>query len=329
MQRWFGYNATGETREQKFVVHYGNGANGKSTILDTVADVLGDYAGTAAPGLLMAKGNDRHPTEIADLFGKRAITASETGENGILREDFIKQATGGDRMKARYMRADFFEFVPTHKFNIQTNHKPTIKGQDGGIWRRVLLLPYIAKFGTAAEVEVGRANWLRDTRTVEKLKVELEGVLTWIVAGAKLWFEGGLQEPASVLEASQAYQSEQDRVGTFVSECCDLGVEHEVGLTEGIGGLYPAYQMWCSEGGMRPLSKIKLLQELARVVPCYVKSDRKIVGHDGGRKNIVSISGIRLKDGTHQPRKPAVPADFCIKVADHGQSASPVSSLSS
>jgi putative DNA primase/helicase len=329
MQRWFGYNATGETREQKFVVHYGNGANGKSTILDTVAAVLGDYAGTAAPGLLMAKGNDRHPTEIADLFGKRAVTASETGENGVLREDFIKQATGGDRMKARFMHADFFEFVPTHKFNIQTNHKPTIKGQDGGIWRRVLLLPYVAKFGTAAEVAAGRANWLRDTRTVEKLKAEREGVLSWVIDGARLWFEGGLQEPASVLEASQAYQSEQDRVGTFVSECCELGSEHEVGLTEGVGGLYPAYNNWCSEGGMRPLSKIRLLQELERVVPGYVKSEKKIAWHGGGRRNIVSISGIRLKNDTHQPREPTVPADFCIQTADRGKSAPPVSPLSS
>src|SRR5690606_28698743 len=99
LQRWFGYCATASTREQKFVVHYGMGSNGKSTVLDIVSEVLGDYAGTAAPGIMMSANKDRHPTEIADLFNKRMVTAHESGEGGVLREDFVKQATGGDRIK--------------------------------------------------------------------------------------------------------------------------------------------------------------------------------------------------------------------------------------
>ena len=186
LQRWFGYCATGSVREQQFVVHYGAGSNGKSTVIDTVAAVLGDYAGAAAPGLLMSKAHESHPTEIADLFARRMVTAHETGEGGVLREDFVKQATGGDRMKARYMRADFFEFAPTHKIQLLTNYKPVIRGQDAGIWRRVLLVPYLARFGSREDVVAGRAHHVKDTTILERLKAEAQGVLTWLVLGARL-----------------------------------------------------------------------------------------------------------------------------------------------
>ena len=297
MQRWFGYCATGETREQKFVTHYGDGKNGKSTILDLVAEALGEYASTAAPGLLTAGGHDRHPTEIADLFGRRMVTAQETSEESALREDFVKQATGGDRLKARVMRGDFWEFMPTHKFNVLTNHKPVIKGQDSGIWRRILLLPYKASFGTAEDVAQGRANWVRDTGTVEKLKGELQGVLTWIVEGAQAWFEGGLQEPEVVLEASRMYQREQDRTAQFVAEACELGRDFEVPLTHGFGGIYSAYQTWCKEGGMHALSKIKFVQQIARVVSAAgagFEKEERLVATDGTRHRVTYLHGIKV-----------------------------------
>jgi len=140
LQRWFGYGATGDVREQKFVVHSGPGGNGKGTLLTAVTDVLGECVGTAAPGLLASTGgNERHPTEIADLFGRRMVTAHENDDVAVLREGFIKQATGGDKLKGRWMRGDFFEFSPTHKLQLLTNHRPQIKGQDFGIWRRILL----------------------------------------------------------------------------------------------------------------------------------------------------------------------------------------------
>lgn len=297
MQRWFGYGCTGETREQKLAVHYGDGKNGKSTILDIIAEVLGEYAGIAAPGLLTSPGTDRHPTEIADLFGKRMVTAMETGEDSVLREDFVKQATGGDRLKARFMGGDFFEFMPTHIFNVLTNHKPVIKGQDSGIWRRIMLIPYKAVFGTPEEVACGKAHWVRDTRTVENLKDELPGVLTWLVEGARMWFENGLQEPEIVLEASRTYQGEQDRIAQFVAEVCELDPAAEVALTEGFGGLYPAYTSWCREGGMHPLSKIKLRQQIERIVggPDVV-SDR-LVTVEGKRRRVTFIRGLRIADG--------------------------------
>jgi putative DNA primase/helicase len=295
LQRWFGYCATGSTREQAFVVHYGQGSNGKSTILDTIADVLGDYAATAAPGLLVGGGNDRHPTEIADLFGRRMVTAHETGEGGHLKEDTVKQLTGSDKVKARFMRADFFEFEPTHKLQLLTNYKPIIKGQDNGIWRRVLLVPYLARFGSPEEVAAGWAHFVKDTRVAERLKAELQGVLTWVVEGARAWFQDGLQPPDAVLAASRDYQAEQDRVGQFINECCELGPELEAPLTDGLGGgLYEAYRAWCGESGFHALSKIRFSQEVERVVPSAQKFRKKVSAEGGGRRDVIVFKGLRL-----------------------------------
>lgn len=294
LQRWFGYCATGSTREQSFVVHYGQGSNGKSTILDTVAEVLGDYAATAAPGLLVGHGADRHPTEIADLFGRRMVTAHETGEGGQLKEDTVKQLTGSDKVKARFMRADFFEFDPTHKLQLLTNHKPIIKGQDNGIWRRVLLMPYLARWASAEDVKAGRAHFVKDTRIAEQLKAEIQGVLTWVVEGARQWFQDGLQPPDAVLAASRDYQAEQDRVGQFISECCELGQQHEALLAGDFGGLYETYRGWCGEGGFHALSKIRLVQELERCVPGFKRVSKKQQTGGGKRRDVVVLVGLRV-----------------------------------
>ena len=297
LQRWFGYCATGSTREQGFVVHFGQGSNGKSTILDTVAEVLGDYAATSAPGLLVGNGRDRHPTEIADLFGRRMVTAHETGEGGHLKEDTVKQLTGSDKVKARFMRADFFEFDPTHKLQLLTNYKPVIKGQDNGIWRRVLLMPYLARFGSAEEVNAGRAHFVKDTRIAERLKAEIQGVLTWVVEGARVWFQDGLQPPDAVLAASRDYQEEQDRVGQFVRECCELGPDLETPISGEFGGVYDEYRAWCGAGGFHALSKTRLLQELERIVPYFEKREKKQIGSAGKRRKVTVIRGLTLLEG--------------------------------
>jgi putative DNA primase/helicase len=295
LQRWFGYCATGDIREHKFVVHYGQGSNGKSTLLDTIQDVLGDYSATAAPGLMVSTAKDKHPTEIADLFGRRMVTAHESGEGGYLREDFIKQATGGDKIKARYMRMDFFEFHPTHKLQLLTNHKPIIKGQDNGIWRRVLLVPYEARFASYEEVNAGRAHFIKDTKTAEYIKAELPGVLAWIVKGAQMWFQDGLQEPDSVLAASRDYQTEQDRVQQFVNECCVTGKDKRATIN-GPFGVYEAYRKWCVEGGIQALSRRKLVTELERVVFHFrAQGHKKAVRGTDGTRNY-ACEGIELID---------------------------------
>lgn len=316
LQRWFGYCATGSVREQAFVVHWGRGSNGKSLLLGTIAKVLDEYAGAAAPGLMTdsrGDGGSRHPTEIADLKGKRMVTAQESDENMVLREAFIKAVTGDDPIKARVMRGDFFEFLPTHKLQLVTNHRPAIRGQDEGMWRRVLLVPYLQLFGTAEQVASGETKWLKDQGLAAKLnrREELEGVLAWIVAGAREWWETGLRPPSAVLAAKAEYQAEQDRVRAFVVECCEVDPAAVVRAGEGTGGalgwavaltepggmgggLYPAYASWCKDGGVHVMGREKFSRELRRVVPgCrFVTGKARIEG--GGRRDVLTIQGLRL-----------------------------------
>jgi P4 family phage/plasmid primase-like protien len=304
MQRWAGYCLTGSVDEQAFVVHWGGGANGKSTVLEMLAETLGDYAGVAAPGLLAASkgGGDRHPTEIAALMGRRMVTAHESGEGVVLREDFIKQATGSDRLTARFMRADFFDFAPTHKLQLLTNHKPQVKGQDRGIWRRVLLVPYLAVFGDATAVREGRATGIAEQGLLDRLRGELEGILAWRVRGAVEWAAGGLNPPALVREASAAYKAEQDRVGQFVAECCERGPVEDgpegkawlEPLTDAMGGLYPAFVAWCKEGGVFPISKARFADDVLRVVGVGATVERRSSAENGRRRRLTCIPGIRL-----------------------------------
>lgn len=295
LQRWSGYCLTGWTTEQVFVVLWGGGGNGKGVVVGMLTATAGEYAGTAAPGLLVAsKGSERHPTEIASLMGRRMVTAHETGEGVVLREDFVKQATGGDRLTARFMREDFFEFDPTHKIQLLTNHKPQIRGQDMGIWRRVTLLPFVVSFGTAAQVAAGTHSVVRDDKLLLRLQAELEGVLAWRVRGAVEWAQAGLQPPDVVRAASEGYKREQDRVGQFVAECCEVGLEWSEPLTEGMGGLYPAYVSWCKDGGVFPLSKVRFMDEVLRVVPVGRVEDRQVPVVGGGRRRVKIIQGLRL-----------------------------------
>jgi putative DNA primase/helicase len=293
LQRWFGYCATGDVREQKLVCHVGAGANGKGTLLNAIQDVLGDYCGTAPPGLLTAaNGSERHPTEIADLFGRRMVTAHENDAGAELREGFVKQATGGDRLKARWMRADFFEFAPTHKLQLLTNHKPQVRGQDFGIWRRILLVPYSLRFGTPQQLTERKADRLRDNSLGEALKVERRGILRWIVEGAVQWHLVGLAPPDSVLAAVDDYQRQQDRVGQFLEECCELGAEHWAPFS-GLDGLYPAYQRWAKDSGCKQLSKPRFIDELARLVPFFSRQEKNI-GKGSDRRKVHGATGLRL-----------------------------------
>lgn len=310
LRRWFGYCLTGMVNEQVFLVHWGSGSNGKSTVLTMMAETMGDYAATAPPGLVAAGKGERHPTEIASLMGRRMVTAHESGEGVVLREDFIKQATGEDVLSARFMRGDFFDFRPTHKLQLLTNHKPSIKGQDEGIWRRVQLAPYLASFGTEEEVEEGKRGAVKDIGLLDRLRAreEMEGVLAWRVRGVLEWLQGGgLRPPAVVRAASEAYKGEQDRVRQFIDECCETGPGGVAGrepgpegkmfeeaLTDGMGGLYPAYVGWCKDGGVWPLSKVRFVDDVLRVVGGARALDRKSSIVDGRRRKLKIIQGLRL-----------------------------------
>jgi putative DNA primase/helicase len=236
-KRLCGYALTGGTAEHVLPILYGTGANGKSTVLNALLDTLGDYAAQAAPDLLIAKRNS-HPTELADLFGKRLVAAIEVEDGRRLAESLVKQLTGGDRVKARKMRQDFWEFEPTHKVFMAVNHKPTVRGTDTAIWRRIRLIPFTETIPPAEQ----------DKRLPEKLRKERAGILRWAVEGCLEWQREGLQAPGQVRKATRDYRAEMDVIAAFIDEECILA-EH---ATTTAKALYSAYKAWCEENGEKP-----------------------------------------------------------------------------
>jgi putative DNA primase/helicase len=262
--------------------------------LNVVNDVLGEYAGAAARGLLTSThGDDKHPTEIADLQGKRLVTASESDAGADLREGFLKWITGDDPLKARRMYQDLFEFRPTHKLQLLTNHKPTIKGQDFGIWRRLLLVWYTVSYGSEDDIAQGRAARLSDKSLTDTLRTQREGIFAWLVRGAKEWYRDGLKAPETVLAAGRDYQREQDRIGQFVAERCILDPKSWSPFDGAMSGLYPHYSQWCRESGYQALGKTKFSQELERVVPAFRRAQQKRVA-GGVRRSVWGCYGLHV-----------------------------------
>lgn len=242
-----GYALTGDISEHKFFVAYGTGANGKTTLLEAVSHALGDYAGQAEADLLLAR-KDAHPTGIADLRGQRLVIASESDQGRRLAEGTVKRLTGGDRIKARRMGQDFFEFSPSHKMWLLTNHRPDVRGSDAGMWRRIRLVPF----------EITIADEEQDKQLPAKLLAEADGILSWAVAGCLRWQRGGLTEPLAVSLATAAYRAEQDAVADFLGDRCEL----EGDASTSAADLYDAYSKWCADNGEQPVTQRSLGQAL-------------------------------------------------------------------
>lgn len=243
LRRVFGYAVTGDVREDALWIFHGGGANGKTTLLEAVASTMGpDYAATLAPELLLVKRNEPHPTGLADLHGKRLAYTHEVEEGRRLAEGLVKQLTGRDRIKARHMREDFWEFEPTHKIILATNHKPEIRGGDLAIWRRIRLVPF----------EVTFPEDRQDKDLPTKLSAERVGILAWLVRGAMEWHRKGLEDPLEVRAATEAYREEADPVGDFLAERCVAGNDlYRVRAAE----LYEAFVAWDRRsGGGDPMS---------------------------------------------------------------------------
>jgi putative DNA primase/helicase len=271
VQRWYGYAATGDAREQKILIKHGPGGNGKSTLGEAIDGVLGEYSTPATLGLLTGKAgasDTAHLAEIADLRGRRLVAASESEDGAKLKEALLKQLTGGDTLKGKRLYGQLFAFKPTHKLELLTNHKPVIKGSDFSIWRRIMLLNFPVKYGSAADVAAGEAMAVRDTTLGAALKAEAAGILAWIVEGTRLWLAEGLKPPRTVLDANAEYRQQQDHVAEFLTECCTLAPGGRVALKE----LYASYKAWCHDAGREfPITRQRLVDELERRVPRFVR----------------------------------------------------------
>jgi P4 family phage/plasmid primase-like protien len=266
-QRFLGYALTGDVREDALALFYGEGANGKTTLLNAVADTIGpDYSGSCPPELLVIRRGERHPTELADLFGRRLVVAHETREGDALNESLVKQLTGRDKIKARRMREDFWDFNPTHKLILTTNHKPRVSASDHAIWRRLRLVPFDVRFwNPAAATEPGekRPPELRQDKDLPtKLRSEAPGILAWLVRGCLRWQASGLGAPAAVQRATAGYRSEQDIIGAFVEERCETGSPKE--CRGAAGELYKCFRDYLENAGERHVSQRQFAAAMER-----------------------------------------------------------------
>ena len=239
-QRSFGYALTGRTDEDALFVLWGHGSNGKSTETGTIAEIMGDYATTAQFETFAVKKSEGVRNDLADLVGARFVTASE-GESGQrLAEGLVKQLTGGDKIKARFLHKEFFEFQPAFKAFLATNHKPVIRGTDEGIWRRIKLVPYTVTFRDAD----------KDPQLPVKLAAEAAGIFNWLIEGCLMWQQSGLGSAKAVSAATQTYRTESDALAEFISACCRVDELY----SEPAGALYAAYVEFAERNGDKPHS---------------------------------------------------------------------------
>lgn len=218
MQQAIGYSLSGDVREQCLFILYGVGRNGKSRFLSCIAQLLGDYASSCPASTFIKKNNNGQgiPNDIARLKGARMVTAIESNQNVSLDESTIKHITGGtDKVTARFLNREFFEFLPTFKIFFTTNHKPNIRGTDPGIWRRIKMVPFDFKITDETD----------DKYLGEKLMQEFPGILNWALEGNKKLREKGLQTPQEIKRATDTYRAEEDIIGQFIRDNCLIDEE--------------------------------------------------------------------------------------------------------
>ena len=263
MQRAIGYSLTGLADEQCLFILHGSGANGKSTFLQTISELLSDYAMQTPTETLLVKAKGAISNDVARLKGARFVIASEAEAEQRLAENLIKQMTGGDTISARFLHQEFFDFKPTHKMFLGTNHKPIINGTDYGIWRRIKLIPF--------EITIPETE--RDPKMLEKLLLEKEGILAWAVEGCLLWQAEGLGMPAAVKQATAGYREEMDVLSQFISETCKIGGQLQVPSKE----LFCAFEKWCSNNGEQPITHRKFTQRMKELgyETAQIGSERK------------------------------------------------------
>jgi putative DNA primase/helicase len=235
LQRMAGYCLTGSTAAHALFFLYGTGANGKSVFVNVVATILGDYATNAPMDTFMEARGDRHPTDLAGLRGARFVSAIETEQGRRWNESKVKAITGGDKVSARFMRQDFFEYLPQFKLLIAGNHKPAIRNVDEAMKRRLHLIPFTVTIPSER----------RDGRLTEKLLAERDGILAWAVAGCLAWQRDGLQPPPAVVSATDEYFEAEDALGQWIEERCEQHPEARISTSD----LYTDWREWAERAG--------------------------------------------------------------------------------
>lgn len=240
-QRRIGYTLTGDTREQCIFIVAGDGENGKTTGAETIATMLGDYATAADAATFTTAASDRAArSDLARLRGARMVTADEIDAGAQLAESLVKRLTGGDRITARYLYRDEFEFRPVMKLWLTVNHLPTVHGDDHAIWRRLQIIPFEKRIQQP------------DKNLSRKLRGELPGILAWALQGCIDWQRHGLGTCGAIDHAGGAYRQREDRLALFIEERCELDA---TGRVEN-GELRDAYHAWENARGDTPMSDL-------------------------------------------------------------------------
>ena len=237
-----GYALSGDVSEQCLFILWGTGANGKSTFLNVLQYLFGDYACSTMIETFMKK-NSEQSNDLARLKGARFVTTSEIEQGKQMSESLIKTVTGEDDLTARFLYGEYFSFKPTFKIFMATNHKPKIRGADNGIWRRIKMIPFTVTILPEQ----------RDKKLTEKLIAENSGILNWLIKGYAMWKKEGLEEPQAVRDANNEYRMDMDVVGTFVDDCFELDASLRWRLLT--KELYDTYIKWCNKNNERIMSQ--------------------------------------------------------------------------
>ncbi|HFJ9284827.1 TPA: phage/plasmid primase, P4 family [Bacillus toyonensis] len=249
LQKAIGYSLTGVTKEQVMFFLFGNGRNGKSTFINIIQDLLGDYGRQTNSDTFLKKRNDSGiNNDVARLDGARFVSAVESEEGQQLSEALVKQITGGEKMSARFLRQEYFEFTPEFKVFFTTNHKPIVKGSDEGIWRRIMLIPFTV---TIPKDKI-------DYDLPDKLAKEMPGVLRWAVEGCMKWKTEGLRTPEAVKAATAEYREDMDILAPFIDENCTINSSVRIEAKS----LYENYTKWCYQNNELELKNRAFYRQL-------------------------------------------------------------------
>lgn len=275
IQRAVGYSLSGSTEEQMMFILHGNGRNGKSVFLDIVTELFGSYSTNIQPQAIMVKqqSNNANP-DIAKLAGARLVTTTEPNEGVRFDEGLIKQLTGGDKVTARFLYEDEFEFTPQFKLWMATNHKPLIRGTDDGIWRRMGIIPF------SVQIPENKV----DKKLTHKLRREIDAIMNWAVEGYLKWQRDGLQEPQCIKDQRDSYRTEMDSIEAFLQECC----VRDDNTAEKASTLFQAYDNWARENNQYKMSSTKFGREISKKFPKFTS-------------NGIRYKGVKVSEGHEKP----------------------------
>ena len=266
IQKCVGYSLGGSTREQCAYFLYGMGNNGKSTFLDTIADLIGGYAANTQPESIMVRkfSDGGANSDIARLKSARFVTCEEPTEGVRLNEGLLKQLTGGSKITCRFLYGDEFEYTPEFKIWIATNHKPIIRGTDIGIWRRIKLIPF--------EVTIPKEKV--DKNLKWKLRKEFPQILRWAVQGYLKWQAEGLSEPENILNAIQEYKNEMDLLANFLEQCITIDYTCDERIMA--SDLFGLYSKWTKANNEWEMSSKKFFRDITPKLPDKGRNNRGI-----------------------------------------------------